>query len=137
MTPAPDPVELMLRIASHFMDRASELDGRVEAAVEAGASAPDIKLLMDLAATDRLRALSAAQAAAPFVRPRLQAVEISPVSEPTRSRFDERLAKMSEDEVVDHLRRVAAGTATVGSICTRVLLEGNDVEVEMSDDVDL
>ena len=67
MTPVRDPVEMMMSIAGHFMDRASELDGRVQTAVDAGASAADIKLLMDLAATDRLRALSAAQAAAPFV----------------------------------------------------------------------
>jgi transposase len=96
VTPRRDPVAMMLDIADRFMSQAPELDQRVAAAVDADASATDIAMLMNLAATDRLRALTACQAAAPFVSPKLTAIEVTPASMETRSRFDERLAGMSE-----------------------------------------
>ena len=71
---------------------------------------------MNLAATDRLRALTAAQAAAPFCSPKLQAIEVTPASPLTRSRFEESLERMSEDEVSAHLRAIAAGTLTIAAI---------------------
>ena len=104
-----DPVAMMLDIADRFMSQATELDARVAAAIEASASHGDIVALMNLAATDRLRALSAAQAAAPFVRPRLAAVEVAPASESTVARFERAVSAMSEDQVVEHLRRIANG----------------------------
>jgi hypothetical protein len=122
--PPRDPVELMLEIAEKFLSQAVDYDGRVELAVEASASQGDIVALTNLADTSRLRALACAQAAAPFVRPRLQAIELAPATPVTRSRFDERIAAMSEDEVLRHLKAIAAGTATVA------LLEG---EVERMD----
>ena len=109
----PDPVRMMLEIAWRFMDQAAELDARIEAAVEADASATDIMALMNLAATDRLRALSACQAAAPFCSPKLQAIEVAPASLPTVSRFETRIAEMSEHEVLEHVRRISDGTLTL------------------------
>jgi len=111
-----DPIAAMCDIAQRFMDQAQELDGRVKSAIEADANHSDIVALMNLAATDRLRALSACQAVAPYVAPRLQAVEISPASPLTRSKFEARLERMSEDEVLDHLKAIAAGTLTLAVI---------------------
>lgn len=111
--PRRDPVALMLDIADRFMSQAADLDRRVAAAIGARAGHADIVALMNLAATDRLRALSAAQAAAPFCSPKLQAIEVSPAAPETQSRFDRRLATMTEDQVLTHLKAIAAGTATV------------------------
>ena len=107
---------MMLDIADRFMSQAAELDQRVSDAIEQNASHGDIVALMNLAATDRLRALTACQAAAPFVSPKLTAIEVTPASMETRSRFDERLAGMSEDEVTSHLRAIAAGTLTLQAL---------------------
>jgi hypothetical protein len=111
-----DAVDAMLSIGERFLAQAAELDARTEAAIEADASHADITRLMGLAATDRLRALSAFQAAAPYVSPRLQAIEVSPATPLTRSRFEERLERMSEDEVTAHLKAIAAGTLTIALI---------------------
>src|SRR6202035_216774 len=100
-------------IGERFLAQAQELDARTEAAIESDASHADISRLMSLAATDRLRALSAFQAAAPYVAPRLTAVELAPASPLTRSKFEERLEAMSEDEVTQHLKAIAAGTLTL------------------------
>ena len=108
-----DPVDMMLDIAERFLQQASELDQRVQAAIDADASHGDIVSLMNLAATDRLRALSAAQAAAPFVKPKLQAIEVSPVTPITRSKFEQRLQSMCEAEVLANLKRIAAGTLAI------------------------
>jgi hypothetical protein len=111
-----DPVAMMLAIAERFLTQAAELNRRVGAAIEAGASHSDLVCLMNLAATDRLRALSAAQAAAPFCSPKLQAIEVAPAAESTVSRFEARLAAMAEDDVLAHLRRIAAGAMTLEAI---------------------
>lgn len=131
-----DPVGMMLAIADRFMAQAAELDQRVAAAVEAGASQNDITALMTLAATDRLRALTAAQAAAPYVSPRLQAIEVAPASPLTRSRLEARLANMSEDEVTNHLRAIAAGTLTLAAIEADAGDDGADADDEADADVE-
>jgi hypothetical protein len=109
-TPQRDPVATMMQIASKFMDQAEELDQLVEAAIRGKASQTDIVVLRNLASTDRLRALSACQAAAPFIAPKLSAVEFSPATAVTRDRFAERLEAMEEDEILAHLARIADGT---------------------------
>ena len=111
-----NPVEMMLGIAAKFLASADEIDGKVQAAVAQNASQVDILALKNLAATDRLRALSACQAAAPYCSPRLQAVEISPVSQTTAARFEARIAGMSEDEVLEHIRRISDGSLTIEMI---------------------
>jgi len=111
-----NPVEMMLGIAAKFLASADEIDGKVQAAVAQNASQVDILALKNLAATDRLRALSACQAAAPYCSPRLQAVEISPVSQTTAARFEARIAEMSEDEVLEHIRRISDGSLTIEMI---------------------
>jgi hypothetical protein len=126
-----DPIAMMLDIAEHFMSQAAELDQRVTAAVEANASHGDIVALMNLAATDRLRALTAAQAAAPFCSPKLQAIEVSPAAADTQSRFEHRLTAMSEDDVLAHLRKIAAGTLTIDALDAE--RETLDVEAEEID----
>jgi hypothetical protein len=113
VTPRPDPVNLMLQIAQRFMDQAAELDDRVAKAIDTDASHADIVSLMNLAATDRLRALSACQAAAPFCSPKLAAIEVAPATPLTRSRFEQRLADMSEEEVLEHVKLIAAGKLTL------------------------
>jgi hypothetical protein len=52
-------------------------DERTQDAIDSGASHGDIVALINLAATDRLRALTACQAAAPFCSPKLQAIELA------------------------------------------------------------
>ena len=113
MTPRRDSVAMMLDIADRFMSQAAELDQRVSAAIEADASHGDIVALMNLAATDRLRALACCQSAAPFVSPKLQAVEISPISASTQSRFEARLAEMPEAEILRHLQGIADRTLRI------------------------
>jgi hypothetical protein len=107
-----DPVDAMLSICSHFLGQARELDRRAQDAIDADAGQVEIVSLLNLSATNRMRALAAAQAAAPFVRPRLQAVEISPVTT-TRDRFDQRLERMTEQEIEDQLRAIAAGQKVI------------------------
>jgi hypothetical protein len=109
LTRRTDPVEAMLSIGERFMRQAQELDDRTAAAIDADASPADIAKLMSLAATDRLRALSAFQAAAPYVSPRLAAVEVAPASQSTVARFEQAVSAMSEDQVLDHLRAIANG----------------------------
>ena len=116
MTRRIDPVDAMLSIGEKFLAQAAELDVRTAAAIEADASHSDITRLMSLAATDRLRALSAFSSAAPYVAPRLTAVELAPASPLTRSKFEERLEAMSEDEVTSHLKAIAAGTLTLALV---------------------
>jgi hypothetical protein len=114
--PTRDPIAMMLDIAAKFLSQAQELDLLAAAAIEQNATHGDIVTLMNLAATDRLRALTAAQAAAPFCSPKLQAIEVAPASPLTRSRFEERLERMTEDEVTAHLKAIAAGTLTLAVI---------------------
>lgn len=114
--PTRDPVAMMLDIAAKFLSQAQELDLRAAAAIEQNATHGDIVALMNLAATDRLRALTAAQAAAPFCSPKLQAIEVSPATPLTQSRFEARLEAMSEDEVTSHLKAIAAGTLTLALV---------------------
>jgi len=104
-----DPVEAMLSIGERFLRQAQELDDRTAAAIEADAAQADIIALRNLADVSRLRALSAFQACAPFVRPRLTAVEVAPASEPMVSRFERAVSVMSEEQVLDHLRAIANG----------------------------
>jgi hypothetical protein len=108
-----DPLQIMLSIADHFVDRAEELDKHVENAIAQDASQSDICKLMDLAGVNRMRALAAAQAAAVYVHPKSQAVEISPVSQTTASRFEARIANMSEDQVTERLRLIAGGASAI------------------------
>jgi hypothetical protein len=112
-TQRPDPVDVMLDICSHFVGQAEELDQRAQAAIDSDAGQVEIVSLLNLSATNRMRALAAAQAAAPFVRPRLQAVEISPVTTTTRDRFAQRLERMTEQEIEDQLRAIAAGQKVI------------------------
>jgi hypothetical protein len=130
-----DPVGMMLAIADRFMAQAAELDQRVAAAIEAGASHGDIIALMTLAATARLRALTAVQAAAPYVSPRLQAIEIAPASPLTRSRLEARRADMTQDEVTAHLRAIAAGTLTLAAIEADPGDDGADADDEANAEV--
>ena len=98
MTARLDPVDCMLAIGERFLAQATELDARTAAAIEADASHRDIAALMNMAATDRLRALSAFSSAAPYVAPRLQAIELAPASPLTRSRFEERQRHVLTDD---------------------------------------
>jgi hypothetical protein len=102
---------MMLDIAERFMSQAQALDQRVQAAVDANASHGDIVALMNLATTDRLRALTACHPAAPFCSPKLRAIEIAPASESTVTRFERAITNMSEDEVANHLRAIATGAS--------------------------
>lgn len=108
-----DPVDMMLQIASRFMDQAAELDERTQHAIDADALQGDIIALRNLADTSRLRALAACQACAPYVRPRLQAIEVAPASESTVSKFERAVTAMSEDQVLDHLRAIANGASAL------------------------
>jgi hypothetical protein len=109
----------MLDICSYLMSEARSLDERAQAAIDTEAGHDSIVSMLNLSAAHRMRALAAAQAAAPFCRPKLQAIEVSPATITTRSKFEERLARMSEDEVVEHLRAIANGA-------TACLIEGDD-----------
>ena len=115
------PVEAMLSIGERFMHQAQELDQRVQDAIDANASHGDIVALMNLAATDRLRALSAFQAAAPYVSPRLQAIEVAPASESTVSKFEQAVSAMTEDQVLEYLKRIAIGASAL-----QLIEVGND-----------
>jgi hypothetical protein len=105
----PGPVDLMLAIAAHFVQRAEAFDDQVEAAIEARADQKNIVSLMNIADDYRLKALAAARDAAPYVNPRLQAVEFSPASEATRSRFAVRVEDLTDDEVASALKAIASG----------------------------
>jgi hypothetical protein len=113
-----DPIGLMLAIANHFISRAEDFDDKVEAAIEAGAGQKDIVALMGLADDARLKALNAASSAAPYVQPRLQAVEFSPAGPATQSRFDRQIETLSDDEVADALRQIAGGTSALALLET-------------------
>ena len=65
-----DPVARIMAIGERFNAQAQELDERAADAVDDGASEAVIMTLVNSAATFRLRALSAYQAAAPYCRPR-------------------------------------------------------------------
>jgi hypothetical protein len=111
-----DPVDAMLQIGARFLRQAEELDERTAAAIEANAAQHDITALMDLAATDRLRALSAFQACAPYCRPKLQAIELAPASQSTVSRFEQRISGMTEEQITGHLKAIANGASALALI---------------------
>src|SRR3954453_3140952 len=104
-----DPLAIMLQVAEHFILQAENFDCKVRSAVDAGADQRSILAIMDRADTSRLHALSAASAAAPYVQPKLSAVEIGPQSPLTQSRFAERIEALTDDEIVDALRQISAG----------------------------
>jgi hypothetical protein len=112
-TPDRDPVGMMMAIADHFIERASGFDQRVEDAIAAGAAQRDIVALMGLADDARLKALSAANSAAPYIQPRLQAIELAPASASTQSRFDRQIEALSDAEIADALRQIEAGTSAI------------------------
>jgi hypothetical protein len=114
--PQRDPLDMVLGIATKFLDQAAELDGKVEAAIQAGAAPADIRLLLDLANSDRMRALAAAQAVLPFCHPRLGAIEVTPAPPVSKSSFEQRLETMSESEITAYLKGVANGTLAIAAI---------------------
>ena len=116
--PDRDPVALMLSIAQHFIERAVDFDEKAQAAISSGAGQKDIVALLALADDARLKALSAANSAAPYVQPRLQAVEFSPAGPATQSRFDRQIETLSDDEVADALRQIAGGTSALALLET-------------------
>jgi hypothetical protein len=127
------PLLVMTMIAEHFLSEAENFDEKVELAVEAGADAFEIRTLLDLAATSRLRALTAAQAAAPYCSPRLSAVEVAPMTPETQSRFSDRLEAMSEDQIAGYLRQIARGILTIEHLESAPLGDVNEVQLDMGD----
>ena len=109
MTAQIDPISRMIEIAEFFLYRAKELDLRVETAINSDASQSDIVSLMNLSAVDRMRALTAYGQCAPYCRPRLAAVEVAPASQSTIDRFEQRISRMSEEQITSHLKQIAAG----------------------------
>jgi len=107
----PDVITAMWSIAQRFLAQASEFDERLETAVELNASSADILALKSQADQDRLRALSALQALAPYVQPRLSAVEVSPVSRTTAQKFEARVSEMDEAAILEHLKLIADGAS--------------------------
>jgi len=108
-----DPLAMLLNIADRFYTSAEELDRKVERAVEQNAAAHDIRLLVDMANSDRMRAASACQMALPYCHPKLSSVEITPAPPVSKSSFEQRLEQMSETEVLSHLKAITDGTVTI------------------------
>ena len=108
-----DPVARMAEIGEHFLAEARALDERVQSAINQDAAQSAIEALMALSATNRLRALSAYQAVAPYVAPKLQAIEIGPQSVTTASKFERAISTMSESQVIEHLEKIASGDSAI------------------------
>jgi hypothetical protein len=126
------PLLVMTLIAEHFLHQAEQFDVNADDAVEAGADAFEIKTLLDLAAAYRMRALTAATAAAPYCSPRLAAVEVAPMSPQTQSRFQSRIDSMSEDEVASYLRAVTAGLLTIEHVDAGLPPPGDPNELDLT-----
>jgi len=129
----PDVVGAMWSIAQRFLAQAAQFDERLEVAVELNASSADILALKSQGNQDRLRALSALQALAPYVQPRLSAVEVSPASQSTAERFQQRVTEMDEQQILAHLKLIADG-ATVEIIEDAVFSEDRGGSPEISGD---
>jgi len=106
----------MLAIGERFLQQAQEFDERASAAVDANANAVDITKLLDLGAVYRLRVLSAYGACAPYCRPKLAAVEVAPASQSTIDRFERRISTMDEQQVIEHLKQIAAGASALAVV---------------------
>jgi hypothetical protein len=120
-----DPLSIMLAISDHFIGQAETFDTKVHGAIDAGANPKDILALMGLADESRMKALAAAGQAAPYVRPRLQAIELAPASPATQSRFDQRIEHLSDDEIASALKQIASGKSALA------LLEAADADLEL------
>jgi hypothetical protein len=120
-----DPVDAILRIGDVFMQKAETLDHRAEDSIADGADRTDISALADLADAHRMRALACFQAAAPFRQPRLQAIEVKPPEPMTVERFRERVGHMSEDEILERIRKVERGATALK------LIEADDPDEEI------
>jgi hypothetical protein len=129
------PLVIMVAIAEHFLSQAEDYDERVDSAVEAGADEHELRTLLDLASVSRLRALTAATAAAPYCSPRLAAVEVAPMSVETQSRFQSRIDSMSEDEITGYLKAVTKGLLTIEHADAGLPPPGdaNDLDLTMGD----
>src|SRR5215470_12131887 len=110
-----DPLAMLLNIADRFYTSAEELDRKVERAVEQNAAAHDIRLLVDMANSDRMRAASACQMALPYCHPKLSSVELTPAPPVSKSSFETRLEAMSESEITAYLKGVANGTLAIAA----------------------
>jgi hypothetical protein len=108
-----DPVDAMLDIGKHFLDRSKARDELVEEACEDGAEQREITVLMDLADSDRLRALHAFQLCAGFIRSKLQAIECVPPAPETVDRFRQAIDSLTEDEILYRIRRVEGGASAL------------------------
>jgi len=107
------PLDIMLSIAQHFIEQAEAFDTKVRAAVAASAGEREIQLLMSFADDSRMKALAAAGQAAPYTQPKLSAVEFSPASPLTQSRFDVRLEALTDEEVSEALRQIEQGQSAL------------------------
>jgi hypothetical protein len=108
-----DPVSRMAELGEHFLAEAKALDERVANAINNDAAQGAIESLMNLSATNRLRALSCYQACAPYLAPKLQAIEIAPASVSTASKFERAITNMSEAQIVEHLQQIASGSSAI------------------------
>jgi hypothetical protein len=123
-----DPVNAMLLLGDRFMEQAERLDERVDYALSVDAKATDISILKPMADSDRMRALACYSAASPYRKPRLQAIECVPPAPSTVERFRERIADMSEDEIIDSIRKVEAGASAIALIEAHESAGGSDAE---------
>jgi hypothetical protein len=110
------PLEILQLVAEHFLSKAEELDDRVENAIKSDASHGDIVALMGLADEKRMKAANVATQAAPYVSPRLQAIEVAAASVTTRDRFSERAHHLSDAEALKLLTAVQAGEMTIDQV---------------------
>ena len=103
----------MAELGEHFLAEAKALDERVTAAINGDAAQAAIEALMNLSATNRLRALSCYQACAPYLSPKLAAIEVAPASVSTASKFERAITNMSEAQIVEHLEKIAGGSSAI------------------------
>jgi hypothetical protein len=83
---------------------------KMKALARGPASAPSA---MSAALTNRLRALSCYQAAAPYLAPKLAAIEVAPASTTTINKFERAITTMSEAQVIEHLEKISNGSSAI------------------------
>jgi len=50
------------------------------------------------------------------LRPKLAAVEVAPASQSTIDRFERRISTMDEQQVIEHLKQIAAGASALAVV---------------------
>jgi hypothetical protein len=97
---------MLTDIATRFVDLSESADDEAADLADSGAAAAEVDRMLDRADRYRLHAVSALKEALPFSSPRLQAIELAPMQEATRSHFASVIDHMEVDEIVNTLRRI-------------------------------